>query len=158
MKRPPFFAQFDGEDINGMRYGLGDEIDADTPGAILDILADQGRIAANKPTVITAPISGNAKSVDDMSRAELEGSALSILSTQVMAADDDKLRSTIEGYRAEQADKAEGAPADDAKPLDKMTTAELEATAADEEVTFGDDVKTNAQRAAAIQAARDAKG
>ena len=159
MKRPPLFAQFDGLDISGNRYGLGDEIDADTPAPILDILSQQGQISANKPTVITAPLVGSSKPVEDMSRAELEGSVLSILSSQVINADDDKLRSTIEDHRSKVEDDAREEVGSDTpvKPLDKMTTAELVTTAGAESVTFGDDVKTNADRVAAIQAARDAK-
>lgn len=170
MKRPPLFAQFDGEDINGKRYGLGDEIDASVPGAILDILSDQGRISANKPTVITAPLVGSDKAVEDMSRAELEGSALSIMSTRILDMSSDDLRDAIDRHRTEVERKAEEDageagtkdPADDAmttdeKPLGQMKTDELNAVAAREEITFGDDVKTNPDRVKAIQAARDAK-
>ena len=166
MKRPPLFAQFDGEDIAGTRYGLGDEIDASVPGAILDILSDQGRISANKPTVITAPLVGSDKAVEDMSRSELEGSALSIMSTRILSMPSDDLREAIERSRAQDADGAkEDAPTegegtndpDPAKPLAQQTTAELKATAAAEEITFGDEVKTNPDRVKAIEAARAAK-
>jgi hypothetical protein len=163
MKRPIYYSQFDGENIGGTRYGLGDAIDEDTNPEILTILAEQGRISANKPTSITAPLVGSDKSVEDMSRAELEGSALSIMSTKILAADDDKLRQTIELHREDEANKNRDdsddgkEPETPGKPLEKMTTAELVETATNESVDFGEDVKTNADRVKAIQAARDVK-
>lgn len=178
MKRQPYYSQFDGESIGNKRYGLGDEIDSDTNPEILTILADQGRISTSKPTTLTVPLVGTDKPVEDMSRAELEGSALSIMSTRILSMPSDDLRDAIDRHRAEAERKAgEDAgepgtkdPADDsmtngtgtpetppAKPLGQMTTAELNATAEAEEITFGEDVKTNPDRVKAIQTARDAK-
>ncbi len=53
--------------------------------------------------------------------------------------------------------KAGGSKPADPPALTGKTTAELEKIAEDEEVQFGDDVKTNADRIAAIQKAREAK-
>jgi len=165
MKRPPLFSQFDGEDINGTRYGLGDEIDADTPGAILTILEDQGRIASYKPTMLAVPLAGTEKAVKDMSRAELESAALHAMAARIKDADDDKLRSTIHDARGtvededdDDDDGDERTPYDDLKdkPLGTMKTEDLTIVAENEGVSLAD-AKTNQDRAKAIEDARKAK-
>lgn len=157
------YAMFDGDEIEGKRYALGDEIPADLNPGIKAVLLARGNISGTRPTVTTfsVPLDGVNKDVGDMSREELEGAMMVATRDKMAEASDDQLREAVSRYQADQG--IETKPADtgsttggEAKPLDKMTTAELNETASAEGVEFGDDVKTNAQRAAAIQAKRDA--
>lgn len=162
----PLYAQFDGDEFDGRRYALGEEIASDMGSGTIEYLKVTGRIGFAKPaTSIVVP--ANDRPLDSMTRAELEAT---IRAETPIPADvsDDELRSRIEDVRAEAEAKrtaeADSAASDEVsyddlkdKPLAGMTTAQLEKVAFNEEVAFGAEVKTNADRASAIQAARDAK-
>lgn len=159
-----YYAMFDGDEIEGTIYKLGDEIAANINPGIRMVLEARGNISTTRPTVttFTVPLDGVNKDVADMSRADLESAMMVATRDKVAEASDEDLRDAVTRYQEskgiETAPVGNGGGSSDgaAKPLDKMTTAELKEAAEKESVTFGDDVTTNAQRAAAIQAKRDA--
>lgn len=158
-----YYSQFEGEDVGGKRYGLGDPIDEAVPLGVLSILAGMGRISTTKPAAseVIIPVTGEVKPVANMNRAELEAAAMHAMGSRIASADDDQLREAVTRHRAEESGEREGSDEDkaaaDEKPLARQNTAELTATAEREGVTFGEDVKTNPDRVAAIEAARKAR-
>lgn len=103
------YAQFDGDEVEGRRYSLGEPVEIQNPG-LIDILKIQGRVGTNRPAV-TIVVPAADKSPDDMNRAELEAAARA--SIDLSHYDDDDLRARLHAVRAEQAgdsdqDEAEG--------------------------------------------------
>lgn len=177
-----YYSQFDGQDVGGKRYALGEAIDSGTPLGLLSILTGMGKVATTKPNTDSGVVivgEAETKPVANMNRPELERAAINIMSARVGAVDDDTLRRMISEHQAAQAEgdpegdaheaddgmtdnddgagEGEGDGGADDKPLSRQTTAELTATAEREGVTFGEDVKTNPDRVAAIEAAREEK-
>lgn len=159
-----FYAQFDGEDVAGKRYALGEKIDGDTHPQVLRVLRDQGRIAETPPTTFPVPLSGSDKDVGDMTRSELEAAALAAFHSQVRDMDDDALRAGVTRHRerveagSETDDSDDSGSADttlpDERALGRMNTADLTAQAEREGVNL-DGADTNAARVQAILAARN---
>lgn len=103
-KMVDYYSQIESQEIDGVPYGQGDKISAEVDAGTIAYLAGIGLIGGPLANSIApAPVDGEAK------------------------------------------------------PLDKMTKAELVATAEGEGVTFADDVTNNEARVAAIEAARAAK-
>lgn len=148
------YAMFDGDDIDGKRYALGDPIDADINVGVRNLLVAQGRISSAKPDG-SGIVTDTTRNPADMSRAEL----LAELSSDMP---DDKLADAVAQKRAQQADTDDDgedesyAALKDRDPA-TLKTAELAIVAEAEGVTFSDDDKTNALKAAAIVSAREAK-
>ena len=100
MEKTKYFANFDGDDLNGHVYKLGEEIKDDVDGGTLNYLLQTGRISSTKPdteAVMSAP------AVDDkplalMDRAELERTALATI--DLSGYSDEQLRERIEAHRA----------------------------------------------------------
>jgi hypothetical protein len=179
-RTPILYAQFDGEDVDGKRYALGDPLDADINPGVRTYLVSAGRFASTNPIATAAPTGASLSDmpVEDMTRAELESAAIAAMTARAAEASEEDLKRAITAHREMLADRAgEGQPftpssgdampgttppasdpvTPEAKPLKSQTTAELEATAQAEEITFGEDVKTNADRVKAIEDARAAK-
>jgi len=177
------YAQFDGDEIDGTVYPLGAKIDDKVDAGTRLFLMERGRIAATKPpAVIVLPVD-DGKPVEDMTRAELESSAMAAIAARMADASDDQLREAIEGgrdaVRAKAAEQQAGTPqapvdsergdgGDDNrvgttpydelkdKPLKGMKTADLVTVAEHENVSIVD-AKNNDDRANLIEAARKAK-
>jgi hypothetical protein len=191
--RPKLYAQFEGDEIDGKVYSLGDEISPSVDFGTRTYLIGLGRIGAHPPTV-AAVIPSPGKALADMGRDELEATARSMV--DLSGYDDDQLRDEIDRRRRAEAEHAEeqgkapltppaptpdnsapGQPAPGSlssaisegdeetkpegydvlkdKPLGSMTTAQLNTVADAEGIAFDENVKTNADRAAVIQAKRD---
>ncbi len=177
--KPAYFAQFDGDEIDGKVYKIGDEIDASVGAGTMEYLKGIGRIAVTKPAEPNV-IGSTDKPLAEMNRSELEAAARSLI--DLSDYEDDQLRNEIERRRALiEAEKTDGAAqngqesqdgdltdeekasaerqaAYDAvkdKPLADLKTAELQLVA---EVEGADltDASNNEKRVAAIQAKRDA--
>lgn len=106
-----YFANFDGDDINGKRYALGEEIADDVDAGTLAFLANTGRITTTAPdtgAVKTWPAL-DEKPLGDMTRDELEAAARASLNLSKLS--DEELREGIERHR-----NAGGAEADDTPP------------------------------------------
>jgi len=164
MDRKPLYAQFDGDEVDDTVYRLGDPLDEKVDSGTVQYLVTTGRFSASRPAkTIVIPAGGFDKDIGSMTRAELETEALSATAAHISKVSDDELRSVIERHRETQGEDAVGQ--DDVEddvyadikdlPLDKLKTDQLNAVAQAEGVTFDESVKTNAQRAAAIQAKRD---
>jgi hypothetical protein len=159
-----YYAQFDGEDVAGKRYALGEKIDDDTHPQVLRVLRDQGRIAETPPTTFPVPLSGSDKDVGDMTRSELEAAALAAFHSQVRDMSDDALREGVTRHRerveagSETDDSDDSGSADttlpDERALSRMKTDELVAQAQREEVSL-DGADTNPAKVQAILAARN---
>jgi hypothetical protein len=163
MDRPKLYAQFDGDEIDGVTYGLGDEIKDTVDAGTIAFLEGRGRIASAPPSV-SSMIPIVDKPLDAMNRAELERTF--VAEADLSTASDEDLKRAIQAGR----DKAAAGSSDDdsddddevysdlkGKDLSKLKAGELAIVAEAEGVTFGDGVKTNADKVAAIQTARDAK-
>ena len=174
MDRAPLYAQFDGDEIDGKVYGLGDEILDKVDAGTRTVLTGMGRIAASRPTVPYSQPIDAGKHIDDMTRPELEQSALAALASTMSEASDDDLRRAIEHARetaesrrneAEDERKRQAAgngagttSYDDLKdkPLGSLKTADLVTVAEAENVSIAD-ASTNPERVKLIQAERDKK-
>lgn len=174
--KPVYFAQFDGDEIDGKVYKIGDEIDASVGAGTMEYLKGIGRIAVTKPAEPNV-IGSTDKPVAEMNRSELEATARGMI--DLSSYDDEDLRNEIGRRRAaieadrsaqngqesqggdltdEEKASAERKAAYDAvkdKPLADLKTAELQLVA---EVEGADltDASNNEKRVAAIQAKRDA--
>lgn len=157
------YAQFDGDEIDGKRYALGDKIDDSVDAATRGFLIDAGRLSASAPArAFTMPVAVD-KPVGDMTRDELVEAILAGGASRLATMDDAALRDAVERDRAGQAPTGDSSTSDNAPPppppppsLSGMTTAQLEKTAADEGVDISS-ASTNAERASMIEAARSAK-
>lgn len=153
--KAPLFAQFDGDEIDGKVYPLGKEIDASVSAGTLEYLKSIGRIGFAKPsTPIMVPPADTP--IEDMDRAQLEATALSMVDLSSMS--DDDLRDKIAGLREGKAKDSENAAYDAIKdkPLSTLKTSDLEIVASVEGVDISG-LTNNPERAKAIQAARDAE-
>lgn len=147
------YSQID-QEIDGDYYHAGDKIKADLHVGTREVLKLNGYIGSNRPAVtVTPPPEGMA--IADMNRDQLVAAIR--LEMPFDEKSDDELRDGLQRFRDAKAEQAErdaaenGAPA---KPLNRMNTAELEAVAAAEGVTFAETDDTNAKRVAAIEAKR----
>jgi hypothetical protein len=193
-----YFAQFDGDEINGKRYGIGEEIADSVDAGTLAFLVAGGRIASTPPAASSALPLAVAKPVAEQTREELIQTILAQGALRLADATDEELRYAIERDREEPSglrealdsgttggdtasigaagteggsstggEGATGAPPPPAapdsydalkdKPLSRLTSAQLDTVAKAEEVEFDENVKTNDDRVAAIEAARKAK-
>lgn len=165
MTKTTYYAQFDGEEIAGTRYALGDKIDADVHPAVLQVLADQGRISSNVPAGSSVIVT-ETKPVDEMNRVELRAAALDAFATQMDSMSDDELRAGVKRHQDGAGEDDGGAgdgstggtPYADLKdrPLGNMKTADLDTIAREEGVDFAG-ATNNPDRVKAIEAARKAK-
>jgi len=177
MDRTPLYAQFDGDEILGTVYPLGEEISQDVDAGTRSVLVEMGRLSATKPPVPFVMPTAVDKNVGDMSRAELEQSALAIASASLADRSEDDLREFVSRGRDEADQRAKDADEErqraiDAsktneagstpyadlkdKPLNTLKTAEL-VTIADEENISLVDARTNPDRVKLIEDARKAK-
>ena len=149
-----YFAQFEGLEVDGKRYALGDQISAKVDAGTLAYLSSVGQIGASRPA-LAIMVPAAEVPLSEMTREQLVATfrAELVIPDDL---DDDRLRDAIEAQRLglAPADDDDGEPV---KPLDKMTKAELLDVAANEGVTFGEDVTNNAERVTAIEAARAAR-
>lgn len=96
--KPPLYAQFDGDEVDGKFYGLGEVIDRDRHSAqTIGFLETNGRISATKPADPNAPDA--SRPVASMSRAQL-------LAELADGEDDDSLREAVERRRERVAEDA----------------------------------------------------
>lgn len=172
--QPTLYAQFDGDEVDGIKYALGDEIRTDKHDAgTLAYLTETGRIAAGKPATTIVIPADEGKPVEEMSRLELEQGAMAALSSRLSDASDDQLREAIEAGRerdqaardAQAASRADTGTGDDNrgstadydeikdKPLAGLKTADLVLIAEHENVSL-DGANTNPDRVKAIETAR----
>jgi hypothetical protein len=95
-----YFANFEGDEINGKFYALGDTIADDVDVGTLGFLESTGRIGATKPDTANGfvPLTLDDKPLDRMTRAELEAAAMATIDLSRYS--DDELRSQVEGHRA----------------------------------------------------------
>jgi hypothetical protein len=104
-----YFANFDGDEINGRRYGLGDPIDDDVDTGTLVYLAQTGRITATQPD--KGALVEHPDAVDlplgDMTRQQLESAALATINLSSYS--DEELRQRIDESRRDQAARADRA-------------------------------------------------
>jgi hypothetical protein len=158
----PYYGRFDGQEVDGKVYALGDPIDEDVDAAVIDVLIGLGRLTTTRPTVDGAPtIPTETKAVEDMSRVELEAAAMDAMRSRLGEAPDEDLRRVVTQHReAVGADADEGEEPDATtladKPLDEMSAKELDAVAGAEGVDVSK-ARTKSDRVAAIQEARLAK-
>lgn len=134
--KPAYFAQFDGDEIDGKVYRLGDQIEESVTGGTLEYLKSIGRIAVTKPAEPNAV--SQDKPLENMTRAELEATARNMI--DLSGYEDEALRSEISRRRAAiEQDKAEDA---------KRAAEQSQGGETDEE-------KANADRQAAYEALKD---
>lgn len=109
-KPTPLYAQFDGDEIDGKRYAIGEEIDLDrhTPGT-LTYLSGLGRLGGSKPT--EGVIIDTTVPVSAMNRAQL------LAELSVHHADDD-LREAVQAKRDHEAGQAADARGEPVKGED----------------------------------------
>lgn len=100
MDRKPLFAQFDGDEVDGKRYGIGDELDGGTDAGTIAYLTGTGRFSATKPGEGSPiPAGADRRPTADMSRAE-------ILAELGAGESDDRLRDALEMKREKLDDDA----------------------------------------------------
>lgn len=171
-----YFAQFDGVDVDGKRHGYGEEVDtADLHPAVVSVLIQQGQISSNSPVASVVVMGEGTTKVEDMSRADLQREATELFTAQFRKEVENASTETLRGMVDHGREKArEDNAADDDKgagdgsvggtpyadlkdkPLGGLKTADLDTIAREEGVSF-DGAKSNADRVAAIEAARKAK-
>lgn len=93
MDRKPLFAQFDGDEVEGKRYAIGDELASDTDAGTVAYLTGTGRFSATPPDQASPiPAGADRRPVAEMSRAE-------ILAELGAGESDDRLREAVEMKR-----------------------------------------------------------
>lgn len=176
--KPAYYAQFDGDEVEGKFYKLGDPIDEKVPAGTIEYLKSIGRIAVTKPAAASVVVPADL-ALEDMSREQLEATARSMI--DLSSYDDDQLRSEIGRRRAlieeerreelaRNGQESQDEPTDEEKaaadrkaayealknrPLAELKTDELKLVAEVEGVDLTD-ASNNEKRVAAIQAKRDA--
>jgi len=109
------YTQFDGEEINGVRYKLGDAIERDVDAGTVRYLLQTGRLSDTPPNtdgVLLPPM--RETPLLEMSRAELETTArnsidLSELSDEELIKGIERHRNAARGEAIETGDAMEGA-------------------------------------------------
>jgi len=181
----PLYAQFDGDDVDGKRYKLGEPL-ADSADAGTRLYpTTTGRFGGSRPANAFTPPVASDKPVGDMTRDELVETILAAGSKRLDTMGEDELRDLVERDRSKADQPADEGDGDDKgdeltgdeggagdqsgagdtdnaeyealkdKPLGQMKTAELEIVAKAEGVDLAD-ADTNPKRVAAIQTKRDA--
>jgi hypothetical protein len=178
-----YFANFEGDEIDGVRYKIGEEITSKDVG-VLAYLVSNGRIteraddddgdgsSLGEPGVGTGI--PDRKPVEDMRRPELLAEARRAFDAHIGTADDDQLRVMVEGARdaadrtseatdvskldPAQRDAMTGGPAAQAPapaPRDSFVPASIVAGNVDDTVAQLDGL--NAEQLAAVRAAEEAR-
>ncbi len=106
--KPTYFAQFDGEEINGERYAVGDPIKGDLDEATVEILMGLGRISTNRPAAGSSIPPIEEKAIEDMSRTELEAAAIEAVRYRAAQANTNDLRNMVQRHRDERDEAARG--------------------------------------------------
>jgi len=104
-EKPKLYAQFDGDEFNGTRYALGDEVNGLDAGT-REFLTREGRIGATPPAAINATPSFQGKAPADMSRAELEAATLA--SIDLSNVTDEQLIARLEGQDDDEDEQEQG--------------------------------------------------
>jgi hypothetical protein len=100
MDRTPLYAQFDGDDVDGKRYELGEELSTDTDPGTVAYLTTNGRFAAVKPGDEDAHSYDTSTPTADMGR-------LALLAELGAGQSDETLREAVERKREHDAEEAE---------------------------------------------------
>jgi len=100
------YAQFDGDEVDGIAYRLGDPIKREKHDAgTLAYLEGTGRIAATRPATTFVIPADDGKPVEEMGRVELEAAAMASLAARLPAASDEQLRDAINAGRAAEQER-----------------------------------------------------
>jgi len=116
MDRKPLFAQFDGDEVDGKRYGIGDELDGGTDAGTIAYLTGTGRFSATKPGEGSPiPDGADRPAPETMTRAE-------VLAELGAGESDDRLREALAMKREKLAEDAarENAPQGEGTSTDPL--------------------------------------
>ncbi len=86
--RKPHYALFDGDEVDGKRYALGDEIDASVDAGTLAYLIGIGRVGATPPAGVEKAPAGSAGLPDDSDPATMQAKVLADMDPASMTRDE----------------------------------------------------------------------
>lgn len=113
------YAQFDGDEVNGKVYKLGEELAEGTDAGTRHFLTEAGRFTASVPlNVNTAPPLASDKPVGDMTRQELHDTLLAGAAERLDKMPEDELRSLVERDRARAESEEDDVADDESDSLD----------------------------------------